>query len=49
MYGVGQDKDNTTIDAGFKPAPIAPKGSIGNYVWMDTNGDGLQEIGRAHV
>ncbi len=35
--GSGQDKDNTTIDAGFYPV-----GSIGNYVWTDTNEDGLQ-------
>ena len=35
--GSGQDKDNTTIDAGYYPL-----GSIGNYVWVDTNKNGLQ-------
>ncbi len=34
--GTGQDKDNTTIDAGFYPT-----GTLGNYVWNDVNGDGI--------
>ena len=36
--GTGQDKDNTTIDAGYYPV-----GSIGNYVWYDANKNGLQD------
>ncbi len=36
--GSGQDKDNTTIDAGFYPT-----GSLGNYVWWDENRNGLQD------
>ena len=40
--GTGQDRDNTTIDAGFYPV-----GSIGNYVWTDANQDGLQNEGNA--
>jgi hypothetical protein len=35
--GTGQARDNTTIDAGYREL-----GSIGNYVWVDKNGDGLQ-------
>lgn len=34
----GQDKDNTTIDAGYYPI-----GSLGNYVWNDDNKNGLQD------
>ncbi|MFZ4796627.1 MAG: SdrD B-like domain-containing protein [Bacteroidia bacterium] len=34
----GLDKDNPTIDAGYR----ANIGSLGNYVWIDTNGDGIQ-------
>jgi hypothetical protein len=34
----GTSKDNMTIDAGYK----GNIGSIGNYVWKDDNGDGLQ-------
>jgi hypothetical protein len=36
--GTGQDKDNTTIDAGFYVI-----GSLGNYVWFDDNKNGLQD------
>lgn len=36
--GTGQDKDNTTIDAGYYPL-----GSLGNYVWTDLNRNGLQD------
>jgi hypothetical protein len=34
----GLDQNNPTIDAGYLPV----LGTIGNYVWMDTNGDGIQ-------
>lgn len=36
--GSGQDKHNTTIDAGYYPT-----GTIGNYVWFDANENGLQD------
>ncbi|MFY7886997.1 MAG: SdrD B-like domain-containing protein, partial [Dolichospermum sp.] len=35
--GTGVNKDNMTIDAGYYPI-----GSLGNYVWLDNNRDGLQ-------
>lgn len=35
--GTGVNKDNLTIDAGYFPI-----GSLGNYVWIDANRDGLQ-------
>ncbi len=41
--GTGQDKDNTTIDAGFYPT-----GSLGNYVWYDVDGDGQQNDGASN-
>jgi len=40
--GSGQDKNNTTIDAGY-----TPYGSLGNYVWYDINSNGLQDDGTA--
>ncbi|MDZ7934622.1 MAG: SdrD B-like domain-containing protein [Emticicia sp.] len=38
-------RDNSTIDAGIKPA----YGSIGDYVWTDTNNDGQQTSGEAPI
>jgi protocatechuate 3,4-dioxygenase beta subunit len=43
--GTGQDKDNTTIDAGY----YAPTASIGNQVWLDSDGDGTQDVGEPGV
>ncbi|MFM2385245.1 MAG: hypothetical protein RL660_2 [Bacteroidota bacterium] len=37
-FKTGVDKDNMTIDAGYRPM-----GSLGNYVWYDDNGNGLQD------
>jgi SdrD B-like domain/Secretion system C-terminal sorting domain len=36
---------NTTLDAGI----ISSKASLGSYVWLDTNGDGIQDITEAGV
>ena len=36
--GSGMDKDNMTIDAGYHAC-----GSAGNYVWIDLNGNGLND------
>ena len=43
-------RDNPTVDAGLK-TPIIPiqYGSIGDYVWFDTNKDGLQTNGEPAV
>ena len=41
----GLDKNNPTIDG----ALYSPKGSLGDYVWKDTNNDGIQNIGEAGV
>jgi hypothetical protein len=39
VYGAGVNKDNPTIDAGYR----RNIGSLGNYVWFDDNGNGLQD------
>jgi hypothetical protein len=36
--GSGQDKDNTTIDAGYRGLC-----SVGDYVWYDANNNGIQD------
>ena len=38
-------RNNTTIDAGFK----ASYGSIGDFIWNDSNNNGLQDTGEAGV
>jgi hypothetical protein len=38
--GTGQNKDNTTIDAGYITEPSA---SIGNQVWLDNNQNGIRD------
>jgi len=39
---VGQDR--TDVDFGYQD-PAAPTGSIGDYVWDDADGDGIQDAG----
>ncbi len=39
------ERDNRTIDAGAQ----TPFGSIGNYVWLDTNNNGIQETGESPI
>jgi uncharacterized repeat protein (TIGR01451 family) len=43
----GLDKDNPTIDAGLVTTEV--KGSIGDFVWKDTNDNGIQDGGEAGV
>ncbi|NUI86030.1 SdrD B-like domain-containing protein, partial [Staphylococcus borealis] len=38
--GVINDADNWTLDSGFYKTP---KYSLGDYVWEDTNKDGIQD------
>ncbi len=41
---------NLTVDAGIYPAPgNVGKGSIGNFVWIDLNQNGIQEAGEPGV
>jgi acetyltransferase-like isoleucine patch superfamily enzyme len=43
--GTPGDADDPTIDAGYTPKPV----SIGDYVWLDADGDGVQDVGEAPV
>ena len=38
--------DNPTLDAGYKPAPLV---SVGDYVWFDADGDGIQDAGEKPI
>jgi large repetitive protein len=42
-------RDNRSVDAGLTPKPVDPKGSIGDYVWNDTNKNGQQDAGETPV
>ncbi len=44
---LGDDSVNMTIDFGFWIQP--PAGAIGNYVWIDENSDGYQNVGEHGV
>ncbi|MFZ4659609.1 MAG: SdrD B-like domain-containing protein, partial [Caldilineaceae bacterium] len=41
--------NNHTYDFGFTPAPVAATHSLGNYVWIDANNDGLVTVGEVAV
>ncbi|MEY4925774.1 MAG: hypothetical protein RI894_210, partial [Bacteroidota bacterium] len=48
IIGLAEGEDKLTIDAGIYNASAAT-GSIGNYVWYDLNGNGLQDDGATGV
>ena len=35
--------NNHSFDFGFKPIPTSPRFQLGDYVWLDTNHDGVQD------
>ncbi len=43
--GTPGEADLPTIDAGYRPNPV----SIGHYVWIDEDGDGVQDSGESPV
>jgi choice-of-anchor A domain-containing protein/uncharacterized repeat protein (TIGR01451 family) len=43
-YTLAAGDNNTTVDAGMYPTPQAPA-SLGDFVWLDTNHNGIQEAG----
>ncbi|ALJ21357.1 SdrD B-like domain-containing protein [Microbacterium sp. No. 7] len=43
------EADDPTVDAGYVLAPAAPLVSIGNFLWVDADGDGIQDPGEAPV
>ena len=47
VYTLQAGEDNLTVDMGIVPA--AGTNSIGNFVWYDSNGDGIQTAGEAGV
>ncbi|MGB1204481.1 MAG: SdrD B-like domain-containing protein [Chitinophagales bacterium] len=44
VFTVAAATDDLTIDAG-----LIGTGSIGDFVWADTNGDGIQDVGEAGI
>ncbi len=40
---------NHTYDAGFTPEDLFPVAGIGDYVWIDSNGDGIQTPGEQGI
>ncbi|XBH21532.1 SdrD B-like domain-containing protein [Jonesiaceae bacterium BS-20] len=48
--GLPGQADDPTIDAGYVPVPVPPVlVSIGDYVWIDANDNGIQDEGEAPV
>ncbi len=41
-------ENRTDVDFGYQPAPPV-LGSIGDFVWIDTNSDGIQDAGESGV
>ncbi|WP_275426280.1 SdrD B-like domain-containing protein, partial [Nocardioides daejeonensis] len=41
-------EDDHSLDFGFQPRPVAQV-SVGDYVWVDTDGDGLQDAGEPGI
>ncbi|MCI9888961.1 carboxypeptidase regulatory-like domain-containing protein [Micrococcales bacterium 31B] len=48
QYTLAAGEQNLTVDAGLVPAPVEPA-SLGDYVWSDTNKDGIQDAGEPGV
>jgi SdrD B-like domain/Secretion system C-terminal sorting domain len=46
-YSLKTGEDNLTVDMGIVPA--AGTNALGNFVWKDTNGDGIQTAGEPGV
>ena len=45
---LGENETNLTIDAGLVEEP-GPKNSLGDYIWLDENKNGIQEAGEAGI
>lgn len=43
MLGLGQNRDD--VDFGYRVPPVVKTGTIGNYTWIDANGNGRQDAG----
>ncbi len=42
------DDDNTHLAVDFGFVPVLP-GAVGDHVWLDTNGDGIQDVGETGI
>jgi protocatechuate 3,4-dioxygenase beta subunit len=47
-YDLVADEHDTTADAGLK-LPNPPTASVGNFVWIDTDGNGTQDAGEPGI
>ncbi|MGE5352872.1 MAG: SdrD B-like domain-containing protein [Acidobacteriota bacterium] len=47
-YTLAAGENNTTVDAGMYPTPQAPA-SLGDFVWLDSNHNGIQEAGELGI
>ncbi|MCI9890175.1 carboxypeptidase regulatory-like domain-containing protein, partial [Micrococcales bacterium 31B] len=48
QYTLAAGDENLTVDAGIVPAPVEPA-SLGDFVWKDSNANGVQDAGEAPV
>lgn len=55
-YTLGQDEvfaddtgNSTGLDFGYRCPPVVLKGQIGDTVWLDTNGNGIQDDGEVGI
>jgi len=48
-FSLSDGEINTTVDAGMVPPPEPQDAAIGDFVWHDENGDGIQDPGEPGV
>jgi protocatechuate 3,4-dioxygenase beta subunit len=48
-YSLATGEDNLTVDMGIVPPATGSNNSVGNFVWNDTNADGIQSAGEPGV
>ncbi len=46
---LAEGENRTDVDFGYQPATPPLLGSIGDFVWQDTNGDGVQDAGEPGI
>jgi hypothetical protein len=49
VYSLQTGEDNLTVDMGIVPPTTGNNNSLGNFVWSDLNGDGIQDAGEPGV
>jgi len=43
--GLAVGQNRTDVDFGYRQPPVVATGEIGNYTWIDANGNGRQDVG----